>query len=58
MFNVIDTQKLRDLVSHYLFYNNPQGSGQQPCSVDDAHRIKKDTAKLLINFIEEIENNQ
>lgn len=57
----IDTQKLNQAVSNYKLYSRPSdGTGSNPCTINDINKVVDNTTKILRAFIEELEamNNQ
>lgn len=51
-----DTQKLRKAIKHFEFYSTPSNAmGGAPATVDDIRKLIKNTAKLLNEFVDELE---
>lgn len=55
----VDTNKLRRMVKNFEFYSTPSdGCHSNPATVGDIHKVVDNTAKVLYEFIREIERSQ
>ena len=52
----VNTDKLRKLVDNYVFHSKPSNGNQSdPCTIRDLNNVVRNTASVLMHFIEELE---